>query len=127
MDTYIDPLTRGYLVAGTDLQRDPGDGLANAIYLRIVTPIGTWWADPTVGSRLHELQRAKATSDVLQAAQLGARQALAPMIDDGRLASVDVDTEIRNMADASRAVALRVTAVAANGRVITFNHHVQVA
>ena len=37
--------------------RDPADGLANAVWLRLATPLGSYWADATLGSRLHELQR----------------------------------------------------------------------
>ena len=50
MDAYISPLTGDY--AGTRT-----DTLANTVYLRLMTPLGSWWADPGLGSRLHELMR----------------------------------------------------------------------
>lgn len=127
MDAYIDPTTAAYVSTATDLQRDPADGLANAIYLRLKTPLGSWWAQPTIGSRLHELARAKASTALLQAARQSCQTALAPMVSDGRLSSVDIDAELHNMDDGSKSMALRVVATAANGRVVTFTHHIPVA
>jgi phage gp46-like protein len=127
MDAYIDPTTAAYVRTATDLQRDPADGLANAIYLRLMTPLGSWWAQPTIGSRLHELVRAKASTALLQAARQSCQQALAPMVTDGRLSGVEIDAELHDMADGSKSMALRVVATAANGRVVTFTHHVPVA
>lgn len=50
MDPHIDPSTADY--SGERIT-----SLANAVYLRLMTPLGSWWADPTLGSRLHELER----------------------------------------------------------------------
>ncbi|MFJ1218956.1 hypothetical protein [Yersinia enterocolitica] len=33
--------------------------LQNAVYLRLSTPLGSYWADVALGSRLHELKREK--------------------------------------------------------------------
>lgn len=52
MDTWIDPATGDY--AGARISR-----LENAVYLRLMTPLGSWWADTSLGSRLHELAREK--------------------------------------------------------------------
>ena len=96
-DAFIDPSTRDYpstdpAMPGT-LQRDPADGLANAVYLRIVTPLGSWWADPTLGSRLHELQREKDVPRVQRLAREYCTAALQPLLDDGRARSIDVQTQ----------------------------------
>jgi len=97
MDAYIDPTTGDYAQADPDrpgtLLRDPADGLANAVYLRVMTPRGSWWADPTLGSRLHELQREKNVARVERQARQYVELALQPLIDDGRAASVAVETE----------------------------------
>lgn len=52
MDTWIDPATGDY--TGARISR-----LENAVYLRLMTPLGSWWADTSLGSRLHELAREK--------------------------------------------------------------------
>jgi phage gp46-like protein len=71
------------------------DHLGNAVYLRLMTPLGGWWADPTLGSRLHELAREKDVERVRVLAVQYSRQALQPLIDDGRADSVDV-VAVRN-------------------------------
>ena len=51
-DAELDPTTCDY--TGSQLSH-----LGNAVYVRLMTPLGSWWADPALGSRLHELQRSK--------------------------------------------------------------------
>jgi phage gp46-like protein len=124
-DAYIDPLTGDYAQAdalrpGT-LQRDPANGLANAVYLRITTPLGSWWADPTLGSRLHELQREKDTPRVERLAQQYCEQALQPLIDDGRVTSLVVDTQ-----RLPGRLNVRVELVDAQGTTRTFDMNVKV-
>lgn len=92
-DTYIDPITGDYVQAFGDLARDPADGLANAVYLRVMTPLGSWWADPTLGSRLHELQREKDVPRVQRLAVQFVQQCLQPLVDDGRALGIDVQSE----------------------------------
>lgn len=92
-DAYIDPATADYVQAAGDLARDPAAGLANAVYLRVTTPLGSWWADPTLGSRLHELVREKDVPRVQRLAQQYVQQCLQPLVDDGRASSVAVATE----------------------------------
>lgn len=86
MDVGIDPITRDY--SGARLET-----LGNAVYLRIMTPLGEYWADPTVGSKLHLLQREKDLPRVALLAQQYSEQALQPLIDDGRALSVEVSVE----------------------------------
>ncbi len=94
MDAFIDPVTRDYVpdtgARTGDLVRDPAAGLANACYLRLMVPLGSWWAAPDVGSRLHELAREKDLPRVGQLARQYVRDALAPLLADGRAKSVDV-------------------------------------
>ena len=92
-DAYIDPKTGAYVALNGDLSLDPANGLANAVYLRVMTPLGTWWADPRLGSRLHELQREKDVPRVQRLARQYIEQALQPLIDDGRVSSINVTTE----------------------------------
>lgn len=93
MDAFIDPITGSYAAASGDLARDPAGGLANAVYLRIKTPLGTWWAAPTLGSRLHELQREKDVPRMQVLARQYCEQALQPLVDDGRVSRLTVTTE----------------------------------
>ncbi|WP_431287462.1 phage GP46 family protein [Roseateles chitinivorans] len=92
-DTYIDPITADYVQSAGDLARDPADGLANAVYLRVMTPLGSWWADTSLGSRLHELQREKDVPRVQRLAVQFVQQCLQPLVDDGRALAVDVQAE----------------------------------
>lgn len=83
MDTLLDPTTGDY--AGTQTQT-----LANPVYLRLVVPLGSWWANPKLGSKLHLLQREKDLSRVRVLARQYAEEALAPLVEDGRATRVTV-------------------------------------
>ncbi|MGE0333101.1 MAG: phage GP46 family protein [Ramlibacter sp.] len=93
-DALVDPYTRDYVLPafdGAELVRDPVPGLMNAAYIRVATPLGSWWADPALGSRLHELQREKDLPRVSLLAKQYAEQALAPLVADGRAQAVTVE------------------------------------
>lgn len=127
MDAWLNPTTADYVRAPAGgLVFDPADGLANAVYLRLMTPLGTWWAAPTVGSRLHELRRAKAIANVELLAQEYARTALQPLVSDGRAQSVDVEVQLQAGADGGKRLALRITVIDAASRPHVFEHHVKV-
>jgi phage gp46-like protein len=67
--------------------------LQNAVYLRLETPLGSYWADPALGSRLYELKREKDVPRVRLLAGQYSEQALQPLLDDGRAQSVTVETQ----------------------------------
>ncbi len=73
MDPRIDPATGDY--CGKRVTT-----LANAVYLRLMTPLGSWWGDPTLGSRLHELERERDVARVYVLARQYAEQALASLV-----------------------------------------------
>lgn len=83
MDALLSPLTSDYTALATDT-------LANAVYLRLTTPLGSWFADPALGSRLHELQRNKDLERIKRLAVEYSQAALKPLVDDGRADSVSV-------------------------------------
>lgn len=85
MDASIDPFTRDY--TGQRIAT-----LANAVHLRLDTPLGSWWADPALGSRLHELARAKDLSRIDLLARQYTEQALDPLLKDGRATRLAVTT-----------------------------------
>ena len=67
--------------------------LMNNIYLSLKVIRGSWFADPSFGSRLHLLQRAKNTNQTAQLAIGYCKEALQWMIDTGKAKSVAVYTE----------------------------------
>lgn len=96
MDALIDPATGDYVADDTrpgEWARDPANGLMTAAYLRLMTPLGSWFGDTTLGSRLHELAREKDLARVALLARQYAEQALKPLLDDGRALSIDVRTQ----------------------------------
>ncbi|AZE10168.1 Bacteriophage protein GP46 [Pseudomonas chlororaphis subsp. aureofaciens] len=86
MDAALDPKTG-------DLTGQRINTLANAVYIRLMTPLGTWWKDPTLGSRLHELRREKDRPRVGILAKQYAEQALQPLLDDDRAKAITVSIE----------------------------------
>lgn len=123
MDAWINPVTGSYetVADGSTLARDPADGLANAVYLRITTPLGSFWANPLLGSRLHELQREKDVARVRTLAPQYCEQALQPLLDDGRVSQLSVQTEHQ---EGRLAVLVELLDAAQNAR--TFQLHVKV-
>ncbi|MDE9466894.1 phage GP46 family protein [Xenorhabdus bovienii] len=83
MDRLLNPKTGDYTGTRTN-------SLENAVYLRLMTPLSSYWADPALGSRLHELTREKDVSRIYVLARQYAEQALQPLLDDGRASSVRV-------------------------------------
>lgn len=83
MDREISPLTGDY----THLTIHT---LQNAVYIRLTTPLGAWWADGRVGSLLHTLTREKALDRIGLLAQQYAEEALQPLLDDGRATAIVV-------------------------------------
>lgn len=115
MDREISPLTGDY----TNLQIST---LQNAVYIRLTTPLGSWWADGRVGSLLHLIQREKDLSRVGLLAQQYAEEALQPLIDDGRAKSITVTHE--QPKDGSLLLAIQVTDD--RGDTYQFKHNVKV-
>lgn len=122
MDILIDPLTRDYVLAAGKRVRDPASGLGNAVYLRLMTPLGSYWADATLGSRLHELQREKDVARVARLAQQYAEQALQPLLDDARAQRIAV-----SVARQPGRLLLTVAVTTHRGQVVVFHHPVRVA
>jgi len=122
MDAYVDPLTRDYVYTAGAFARDPAAGLANAVYLRLMTPLGSYWADATLGSRLHELQREKDKVRVGVLAKQYAEQALQPILADDRATAIAVT--VQQPHDGRLLLLIEVTDAA--GRELTFQHPVKV-
>lgn len=121
-DAYLDPTTGGYVLQDGALIPDPARGLANAVFLRLMTPLGSYWADAALGSRLHELAREKDVERVAVLAKAYSEQALQPLLDDARALAIEINTQRQH--DGWLRLAVRVTD--AGGREHLFNHHVRV-
>ena len=83
MDREISPLTGDYTSKTIHT-------LQNAVYIRLTTPLGSWWADGRVGSLLHTIQREKDLDRVGLLAQQYAEEALEPLLKDGRASEITV-------------------------------------
>ena len=129
MELWIDPVSRDYARVTADagtLKRDPAAGLANAAYLRLMTPFGSWFGDPTLGSRLHELQREKDLARVEVLARQYARDALQPLLVDGRATQVDVATVREKDGSGAGRLALQIQVTGAQGEAAVFRVYVKV-
>ena len=119
MDMYINPTTRDYELLSGMLVRG---GLLTACYLRLSVPLGSWWADLTLGSKLHTLAREKDVPRMAKLAQQYAEQALEPILMDGRATSITVQA----VQPKNGQMWLLVEVVAASGETLTFKHPVGV-
>jgi len=80
----IDPVSRDYQVAS--LNQPIVMSLEDAARLRLETRRGSYWRDPTLGSRFYLIQ--KAVPQALTLANQYAIEALQPLQDDGRVTSI---------------------------------------
>lgn len=67
--------------------------LMNNVFLSLMVKRGSFFADPSFGSRLHLLQRAKNTETTKRLAEDYAREALQWMLDTGKVTNIDVRAE----------------------------------
>ncbi len=86
MDAEIDIQTGDYTTRRIN-------GLANAVYIRLMTPRGSWWQDTSLGSRLHELEREKDIEHVYILMEHYAKEALEPLLQDGRAKNIVVTVQ----------------------------------
>ena len=116
MDALLNPQTGGYVV------NQSAQGIENEVYVRLVTPLGSYWAEPALGSRLHELRRQKHLKRIEVLAKQYAEQALQPVIQSKRAQSIQVTAS----APQHGWLKLHIEAVDAAGDTVTLNHKVAV-
>ncbi|WP_437616522.1 phage GP46 family protein [Erwinia sp. V71] len=118
MERLLDPTTGDYTGKSET-------SLANAVYLRLMIPLGSYWANPEIGSKLHLLRREKDVTRVRTLASQYAEEALAPLTaaDDGRAKSVSVETSSLRKGW----LLLLITVIQADGSRVTFKQPVSVA
>jgi phage gp46-like protein len=121
ISAQLNPLTGDYTTANAAINH-----LANSVYIRLVTPLKSWWADPSLGSRLHELQRDKDVPRVRVLSKQYAEQALEPLLADGRAKSVEVAVSDEIQVQPTPRAVLLIEVVDASDRRHPFTHYVQV-
>ncbi len=84
----IDPATRDIVIADGQVVLD--DSPATAILLAIDIPRGTWYGDPEQGSRLGELVTGHPARDPEALAAEYTREALEPLVAQGRITDLQV-------------------------------------
>ena len=114
MDALLNPQTGGYVV------NQSAQSIENELYIRLVTPLGSYWADRTLGSRLHELRRQKHLKRIEVLAKQYAEQALQPVIQSKRAQCIQVTAS----APQHGWLKLHIEAVDAAGDTVTLNHKV---
>ena len=119
----LSPISGSYSLTNGVLDRDPSGGLLNAAIIRILTPVGSYWAEPAIGSRLHELQREKDLTRVGKLAKQYVEQALQGMVDDGRLTAVVVTIDQPHNGQLVFVAEL----LAASGQNWKFQHYIKVS
>ncbi|OOH87330.1 hypothetical protein BMT54_09985 [Pasteurellaceae bacterium 15-036681] len=115
MDREISPLTGDYT-------SDTIHTLQNAVYIRLTTPLGSWWANGRVGSLLHTISREKDVSRVGLIAQQYAEEALQDLLNDGRAKEITVTHEQPK----NGRLHLFITVTDNRGETVTFKHPVKV-
>ncbi|MGK0706933.1 phage GP46 family protein [Yokenella regensburgei] len=115
MDAYISHTTGDY--TGTRC-----NDLHNAVWLRLRIRKGSYWANPNIGSRLHELERSKDTPGTRRLARQYAEQALQPLLDDGRATALNIVVS----SPETGWLLLDIQVTQAGGDVLTFRHPVKV-
>ena len=122
MDAWLNPSTGDYDLVNKALTADPANGLANAVYIRLMTPLGSWWQDATLGSRLHELVRQKDLSRVGLLAKQYTEDALKPILTDGRATKIEVTVDQPH----NGRLLLSIAVTAASDAKFTFKHYIKV-
>lgn len=117
MDALLNPATGDYLL------NQSAQGIENEVYVRLVTPLGSYWAEPALGSRLHELRRQKDLPRIAVLAKQYAEQALQSILDAHRARRINVAASLARRGR----LRLNIAAVDASGRSLNLIHEVRLA
>lgn len=121
----FDQQTNDYTLEGIDYQSLTGNGaLAEAAYLRLMTPKGSYFADSDLGSELYKLKRSKDVPRVRRQALAWAKQALEPLRAPYYLTDISVNIELMSQ---SGYLPIKAVLTQADGNQTTTSINVQVA
>lgn len=85
--------TNDYTLEGINAPPSTGkESLAEAAYLRLMTPRGSYFADSTLGSELYKLKRSKDVPRMRRQALAWAKQALEPLRAPYYLTDISITT-----------------------------------
>ena len=122
ISAQLNPLTGDYVSANAAINYP-----MNAAYIRLKTPLGSWWRDVTLGSRLHELEREKDLPRIMTLAKQYAEDALKPILADGRASFIEVTAQQPEPKDpVTGRLLLHIDMIDASERRVVFPYYVQV-
>jgi len=99
--------------------------IVNNIYLSLMVKKGSFFYNPSFGSRLHELKREKNTPATARKAEDYCREALQWLLDTGKAIKIDIYTE-RDIAQDPHRLKLLIEVTPANGPIIPFSTFIEV-
>lgn len=89
----FDQTANDYTTDGINMPPLTGNGaLAEAAYLRLLIPKGSYFADPALGSELYKLKRSKDVPRMRRQALAWAKQALEPLRSSYYLTDISITT-----------------------------------
>jgi phage gp46-like protein len=112
-------------MAGMTFDKATDGNILNNIYFSLMIRKGAFFQNTDFGSRLHRLQRAKNTEKTASLAVEYCREALAWLIDAGRVRKFDFYTERDKVQDLHR-LKILIEATKADGDVVSFTTFVEV-
>lgn len=104
-----------------DMTWEPAADISNNVWLSLMVPVGSFFARPSFGSKLHLLRREKSLPRVARLAEQYVLEALQWIMDLGRATSVTAAAEL-----APGRINLAVAVVQADGRELTYELFVEV-
>jgi phage gp46-like protein len=112
-------------IADMTFEQATGGNLANNVYLSLMVKRGSFFQNPDFGSRLHLLQREKNTPRTEALAIEYCKEALAWLIETGRVSKFEYFTE-RDKAQVLERLKIIVVATKADGDTVSFATFVEV-
>lgn len=105
---------------------EKAENILNNIFLSLAIRRGTFFADPSFGSRLHELKRHKNTPEAASLATGYCREALQWIIDMGKATGFDIEVE-RDTGEAPHRLKILIRAYQADSPPVSFETYQEVA
>lgn len=122
----FDQTINDYTLDGINMPPYTGkSALAEAAYLRLLTPKGSYFADTTLGSELYKLKRSKDVPRMRRQALAWTKEALEPLRTPYYLTNISVDANVGGVT--ARYLVIRAVLTQADGSQTTTSINVQVA
>jgi len=125
MDFAIESATDGSATGTMTFDKGSDGNLRNNIFLSLVIKRGSWFQNPSFGSRLHLLQRAKNSEQTAALAEDYCKEALDWLIDTGRVKKIEIIAQRDREQDLHR-LKLLVMVTQSSGDQVSFTTFVEV-